>query len=133
MLKRCNRVDLLVLAGLGFVAANTFDAIFSGMDRLPDSDADVDVEPFVNGCSDPFVSVGEPGHVSVTPEMCSARNWTLWIGKRRRVFDVFFVDREMDLVEARLAELDADVDFFVVGEASKKISNFKNSKNSETF
>ena len=95
------------------------DQVWSKLKRLP-YPGDANETPLVNDCMDPIVPVSTPGLSIVTAEMCQARNWTLWpSGRRRRVFDLFFFDHEMDLVEARIAELEHDVDVFVVAEASK--------------
>ena len=79
------------------------DQVWSKLKRLP-YPGDANETPLVNDCMDPIVPVSTPGLSIVTAEMCQARNWTLWpSGRRRRVFDLFFFDHEMDQVEARIA------------------------------
>ena len=51
---------------------------------------------------------------------CGQHSWRPWdASKPRRVFDMFIVNGEIDLLEARLASLFSIVDVFVAVEASK--------------
>ena len=77
----------------------------------------------VNDCTRPLVRVDAAGTgPDAAPVDCSALSgWHSGQQRRTRarVFDLFILDGEVDLAEARMHELDAVVDIFVIVEASR--------------
>lgn len=44
-------------------------------------------------------------------------------GRQRKVYDMFLINTELDMLELRLHELDSEVDYFVILESGKIILN----------
>ena len=53
-------------------------------------------------------------------DFCQRRRWEPYAtrDRRRKVYDLFLIDTELDLLEIRLNELDREVDYFVILEPS---------------
>ena len=93
------------------------DPVWSQLKLLPSAGDAPDLIPYVNDCTARLKPVGRLRHETT---QCIANNFTgVSSAKRRRVFDMFLINGEIDLMEARLAELNEYVDVFVVVEASK--------------
>ena len=56
-------------------------------------------------------------------EFCRKRRWEPYATRdqRRKVYDLFLIDTELDLLEIRLNELDKEVDYFVILESNTNL------------
>ena len=94
------------------------DAVWSQLAALPSEGDDGYTATFVNDCT---ANLRMPPAFNNTVH-CQAHSnrWQDWPTSRpRRIFDMFLMNGEIDLMEARLAELSPYVDIFVVIEASQ--------------
>ena len=82
---------------------------------VPSDYTDLSLAGAANDCTEPLVHATPPG-VSDLPS-CSGYGWKPR-AKPARVFDMFTYYDEIDLLEARLHELNSTVDVFVIAEAN---------------
>ena len=63
----------------------------------------------------------EPDEAS---ELCARRRWKRWPNRtHRKVYDLMLINTELDWLEIRMAELENEVDYFVVVEAATTFTN----------
>jgi beta-1,4-mannosyl-glycoprotein beta-1,4-N-acetylglucosaminyltransferase len=91
-----------------------------GIDSSPDRDAGKETAP-------PHDSQTARGFLSI-PEaeaFCSHRRWPIYPARhrRRKIYDLMMVNDELDMLELRLAQLYADVDYFVIVESATSFTN----------
>lgn len=72
---------------------------------------------------DGFLSLREARHV------CQRRRWEPYAtrDRRRKVYDLFLINTELDFLEIRLHELDSEVDYFVILESGMPFFQIKTS------
>jgi hypothetical protein len=75
-------------------------------------------EAVINECIDELRLEVDNRTAADAGDRCDAHGWVP-SARGRRIWDMFIVDREIDLVEARIAELFPYVDFFVIAEANQ--------------
>ena len=102
------------------ISAIDRDPIWSSLKQLPSAGDDGDGTTIVNDCLQPLWETANP---LIKTVQCSAHGWNKRPKPKpgqtpRRVFDMFIVNNEIDMMEARMHELDSLVDVFVVVEAS---------------
>lgn len=102
-------------------AANSTDAVWRHLEKLPtEGDAGYPAQR-INDCLQPlWVETDHVAQRNMGAANCKLHGWSSWpSGKPRRVFDMFIFNKEVDMMEARLAELSPFVDVFVVVEAGR--------------
>ncbi len=83
-----------------------------------------EVEPLppYNGPHVAMNAAGEYGFLplNIAKEFCERRRWEPYAARdqRRKVYDMFLINTELDWLEIRLNELDSEVDYFIILEAA---------------
>ena len=82
-----------------------------------------DARPAFAGPRNTPIDAGTHGFLSLNEarDLCQRRRWDVYSTRdqRRKVYDLFLINTELDWLEIRLHELDEVVDFFVVLESAK--------------
>ena len=79
-------------------------------------------KPAFAGPRDARLDAGEHGFLQLSDaqDYCQRRRWDIYSTRdqRRKIYDMFLINTELDWLEIRLHELDEAVDFFVILESS---------------
>ena len=83
--------------------------------------------PYAGPRSDAALEAGENGFLPLSEarDFCQRRRWEPYLTRdtRRKVYDLFLFNTELDFLEIRLNELDAEVDYFVILESDTTFQN----------
>ena len=83
--------------------------------------------PAFTGKHQALIEAGENGFLPLIEarEVCQHRRWEPYAtrDRRRKVYDLFLINTELDFLEIRLNELEKEVDFFIILESATTFQN----------
>jgi len=70
-----------------------------------------------------FTKSSSKSFLEAQTALCKAHNWEVYpnLGRRRKIYDLFMINTEIDWLEIRLGQMWSEVDYFVILEAPKTL------------